>query len=107
MKESSTRVVITQADLLKPRTAEQKAELKALAEMPDEEIDFSDIPELPEGYWKGAKLFSEVFKPRKQLVSMRIDADLLAWLKKTGPGYQSRVNEVLRRHMLSELSRTR
>lgn len=39
MKESSTRVVVTEADLLKPRTKEQQAELKALAAMPDEEID--------------------------------------------------------------------
>jgi uncharacterized protein (DUF4415 family) len=85
MKESSTRVVVTEADLLKPRTKEQEAELRALAEMPDEEIDFSDIPELPADYWKNARLFSEVFKPRKQLVLLRIDADVLAWLRKTGP----------------------
>jgi uncharacterized protein (DUF4415 family) len=75
--------------------------------MPDEEIDLSDIPELPVGYWKGAKLISEVFKPRKQLVSMRIDADVLRWLRNTGPGYQSRMNDVLRRYMLAELKTTR
>jgi len=99
--------VRTEADLRRPLTDEQKEQLKALAAMPDEEIDFSDIPELTEEFWKGARLFSEVFKPRKQLVSMRIDADVLAWLRKTGPGYQSRVNELLRRHMLAELQRTR
>jgi len=99
--------VRTEADLRRPLTDEQKEQLKALIAMPDEQIDLSDIPELTEEFWKNAGLFSEVFKPRKQLVSLRIDADVLAWLRKTGPGYQSRVNEVLRRHMLAELQRTR
>ncbi len=38
---------------------------------------------------------------------MRIDADVLRWLRNTGPGYQSRVNYVLRRHMLAERKTTR
>jgi uncharacterized protein (DUF4415 family) len=75
---------------------EQRAALKALAAMPDEEIDTTDIPEVTD--WTGAKrgLF---YRPIKQLKSLRIDADVLAWFQKQGPGYQSRINAVLREYV--------
>jgi len=87
---------------LKPLTAEQKAELATLAEAPDNEIDTSDIPELTEVFWKNA-VRNPFYKPRKTSTTVRIDADVLAWLRSQGPGYQSRINAILRRAMLSTL----
>jgi len=80
----------------KAYTKEQKAELKALADMPDEEIDFSDIPEITE--WSGA-VIGKFFKPIKQSLTVRIDADVIDWLKRSGRGYQTRLNSWLRAEM--------
>jgi len=85
-----------------PLTAKQKRELEALAKMPDHEIDTSDIPELPPGAFKNA-LRGRFYRPVKQAVSLRLDADVIAWLKKDGEGYQTRANQMLRERMLAEL----
>jgi len=67
--------------------------LKELAEMPDELIDYSDIPELDENFWRNAK----VVPPRnKERLTVRFDADLVEWFKQQGQGYQTRMNAVLR-----------
>jgi uncharacterized protein (DUF4415 family) len=83
-----------------PLTPAQKAELEALANAPDSDIDTSDIPELSEAFWKDA-VRNPFYKPRKTSTTVRIDADVLAWLRAAGPGYQSRINAILRRAMLS------
>src|SRR5271157_5633134 len=62
-------------------TAQQKRELAALAALPDNQIDTSDIPELPPSAWKNA-LRGKFYRPVKQAVSLRLDADVVAWLKK-------------------------
>jgi uncharacterized protein (DUF4415 family) len=85
-----------------PITTEQRRQLEALAKMPDSEIDTSDIPVLPENAWKNA-VRGKFYRPVKQAVSLRLDADVLAWLKKDGDGYQTRVNQMLRERMLEEL----
>lgn len=85
-----------------PLTAKQKRELKALAKMPDSEIDTSDIPELPPEAWKNA-VRGRFYKPTKKAVSLRLDTDVIAWLKKDGDGYQTRANKMLRERMLGEL----
>jgi len=85
-------------------TSKQKKELKALAALPDDEIDTSDIPELPPGAWKDA-VRGRFYRPIKQAVSMRLDSDVIAWLKKQGKGYQTRANSILRQRMLDELRR--
>ena len=85
-------------------TSKQKKELKALAALRDDEIDTSDIPELPPGAWKDA-VRGRFYRPIKQAVSMRLDADVIAWLKKQGKGYQTRANSILRQRMLDELRR--
>jgi uncharacterized protein (DUF4415 family) len=82
-----------------PLTAEQLEQLKALEGRP---IDTSDIPELPEGAWKNA-VRGRFYRPVKQAVSLRLDADVLAWLKKDGEGYQTRANQILRERMLKDL----
>ncbi|HEY3975245.1 MAG TPA: BrnA antitoxin family protein [Candidatus Sulfotelmatobacter sp.] len=87
-----------------PLTAKQKRELSALAAMPYDQIDTSDIPELPPGAWKDA-VRGRFYRPVKQAVSMRLDADVIAWLKKAGKGYQTRANQILRQRMLDELRR--
>lgn len=85
-------------------TAKQKRELSALAALPDDAIDTSDIPELPPRAWKDA-VRGRFYRPVKQAVSMRLDTDVIAWLKKQGKGYQTRANRILRERMLQEMRR--
>jgi len=82
-----------------PLTEAEKAELRALAQRPDSEIDYSDIPPLDEKFWARA-VPNPFFKPVKTATSVRIDADVLAWLKAQGKGYQTRMNAILREAML-------
>jgi uncharacterized protein (DUF4415 family) len=85
-------------------TSRQKRELAALAALPDDQIDTSDIPELPLSAWKDA-VRGKFYRPIKQAVSMRLDSDVVAWLKKQGKGYQTRANRILRQRMLDESKR--
>ncbi len=79
----------------------EKRQLAALAALPDDQIDTSDIPELPSGAWKNV-VRGRFYRPIKQAVSMRLDADIIAWLKKSGKGYQTRANYILRQRMLAD-----
>ena len=81
-------------------TEEQKANLKELANIPDSEIDYSDIPPLTEDFFKNA-VRNPFYRPVKKSTTIRIDADVLAWLRSQGKGYQSRINAILRREMLA------
>ena len=67
-----------------------------LADMPDADIDYSDIPALDEKFFKEGKLRLPKAKP---LISIRIDPDVLEWFKSRGSGYQTRMNAVLRMYM--------
>lgn len=87
---------------LPPLTEERRAELKALAEQRDDKIDYSDIPPLDESFWANAAP-NPFFKPIKTHASVRIDADVLAWLKSQGKGYQTRMNAILREAMLRSM----
>jgi len=78
-----------------------RKELAALAGKPESDIDFSDIPATTEQDWRGA-LRGKFYRPVKQQVTVRIDADVLDWLKSQGKGYQSRLNEILRVAMLDK-----
>jgi uncharacterized protein (DUF4415 family) len=84
-----------------PLTKRERAELEKLARMPEHEIDTSDIPELPASAWKDA-VRGKFYRPVKRAVSLRLDADVIAWLKKDGKGYQTRANRVLREKMLAD-----
>jgi len=68
----------------------RRKELKARK---DEEIDYSDIPALDEQFFKEARV---VVPPGKKQITVRLDADVLAWMKAQGKGYQSRINAILR-----------
>ena len=85
-----------------PLTRKQKAEIKALAALPDEAIDTSDIPPLSEEFWKTAER-SRFYRPVKQLLTLRLDADVVAWFKshaRDGRGYQTNINRALREYVL-------
>jgi uncharacterized protein (DUF4415 family) len=83
-----------------PLTERQKAEIEALKNMRDEDIDYSDIPPLTDEFWKNAKPLH--FRPLKASTTVRLDADVLAWLKDQGKGYQTRINAILRAAMLKD-----
>lgn len=75
------------------RRGESQTDWKALDEMKDEDIDTSDIPELDESFWNSAEL---VMPEAKERISIRVDRDVLEYFRKGGPGYQTRMNAVLR-----------
>jgi uncharacterized protein (DUF4415 family) len=79
-------------------TVEENAALELLRERPDDEIDLTD----PEAHeitdWSGA-MRGGLFKPVKKPIAMRIDADVLAWFRRQGEGYQTRINAALREYV--------
>jgi uncharacterized protein (DUF4415 family) len=77
-------------------TPEQRAELAALAALPDDAIDTSDVPEMHD--WSDA-VRGKYYRPLKQQLTLRLDADLIAWFKSEGRGYQTRINSVLREYI--------
>jgi uncharacterized protein (DUF4415 family) len=79
-------------------------EIANLAALPDEKIDTSNIPELRD--WSGA-VVGKFYRPIKEPVTIRLDADVLAWLKSQGRGYQTRINYFLRQAMLLSSIRPR
>ena len=87
----------------RPLSAEQVAELKALAARTDDQIDVSDIPPLTEAFWKHA-VRNPFYKPVKTQLTVRLDADVLAWLRAAGAGYQTKLNAILRKAMLRDLT---
>jgi uncharacterized protein (DUF4415 family) len=84
-----------------PVTVEQQRQLAALAKLPEGGIDVSDAPELGAARWKDA-VRGRFYRPVKKAVSLRLDADVLAWLKKDGDGYQTRANQMLRERMFKD-----
>ncbi|MBI1790181.1 MAG: BrnA antitoxin family protein [Acidobacteria bacterium] len=73
-----------------------RADLEKLARMPDSRIDYSDAPKARR---PDSVLVGKFYRPVKQLVSLRVDADVLAWFRTRGKKYQTYMNEVLRREM--------
>lgn len=88
-----------------PLTDAQRAELEGLAALPDEAIDTSDIPPLDERFWANAIRFRDraLYRPVKRSTTVRLDADVLQWLKSKGRGYQTRLNAILREAMMREV----
>lgn len=77
------------------KRSKSKTNWKKLETMTDQDIDFSDIPELDEEFFRNAR----IQLPEKQSVTIRLDADVLTWFKKQGKGYQTRINKLLRTYM--------
>ncbi|MEM9292785.1 MAG: BrnA antitoxin family protein [Acidobacteriota bacterium] len=72
-----------------------KSDLQRLDALGDEDIDYSDIPELDDEFFRTAKV---VVPPGKQQITLRLDSDVLRWFRGQGKGYQTRINAVLRRY---------
>jgi uncharacterized protein (DUF4415 family) len=83
--------------------ARRKRQLKKIAHRPDSQIDFSDIPELTEKFWRSA-VRNPFYRPIKKQLTLRLDADVIAWLRQQGKGYQTRANALLRAAMLEDVS---
>jgi uncharacterized protein (DUF4415 family) len=120
-----------------------KVELKRLAKIPEERIDYSDIPPLTDQFWETAirnpfhhgtkqnaeesvieeqaevvgfpplsdpfwikTLNNPYYRPTKQATTVRIDSDVLAWLKSRGRGYQTKINSILRGALIEEIRAT-
>jgi len=90
----------------RPLTPQEEAELAALAELSEAAVDTSDAPEIRD--WSSARrgLF---YRPIKQQLTLRLDADLIAWFRKhatKGEGYQTRINRVLREYVQHQSRQT-
>lgn len=73
---------------------------KRIDAMTDEEIDFSDIPVItPEMFARAVMRRNFEPIPRKKQLTLRVDSDVVDWYKKQGPGYQTRINALLRAYM--------
>jgi uncharacterized protein (DUF4415 family) len=86
----------------KSLTAQQNADLDAVAALPDDQVNTRDIPEQLD--WAGAKrgLF---YRPIKQQITLRLDADLISWFRQHSTedtGYQTRINDALRAYVAAQ-----
>jgi uncharacterized protein (DUF4415 family) len=82
-----------------PLTTTQRADLDALAKLPDDKINTSEMPEQLD--WSNARR-GMFYKPVKKQITLRIDADLIEWFRQHAPGesgYQTRINEALREYV--------
>jgi uncharacterized protein (DUF4415 family) len=89
---------------MKKLTPEQQRDIRAVAAKRDEDIDFSDMPPVID--WSRAEI-GKFYRPNKKPVTMRLDSDVIAWLKADGPGYQTKANALLRHAMLHFSKRQR
>jgi len=77
-------------------TRESRTDWKKLEAKPDTRIDTTDIPELDRDFFRHAKLR---MSKGKQMVSLRLDSDVLDWFKRQGKGYQTKIDAVLRAYV--------
>ncbi len=85
-----------------PMDKKTQERLAALAKSPESEIDTSEIKEWSDEDFSKAVPFHQIYKPRKEQITTRIDADILQWLKSHGKGYQTLLNALLRKQMNEE-----
>lgn len=78
---------------MRKENKKQVQEIRTLAKMREEEIDTTDIPEVVP---TSPVLVGKFYRPIKQSITVRLDADVIAWLKSSGRGYQTRTNKMLR-----------
>jgi uncharacterized protein (DUF4415 family) len=81
---------------MKKLTREKKKQIDTIAAKTDAEIDFSEMPEVLD--WSDAEI-GKFYRPTKKPVTMRLDADVIEWLKGYGRGYQTKANMLLRHAM--------
>ena len=81
---------------MRKKAKESRTDRKKSAAKPDVEVDTSDVLELNKDFFRHA----EVRMPKaKQMVSLRLDSDVLDWFKRQGKGYQAKINAVLRAYV--------
>lgn len=90
------QVMIEQADGTYRVAGKGKTDFNKLDAMKDLDIDYSEIPELNSAFFQAASM---PLHPKKQQLTIRIDSDLVEWLKQHGKGYQTRINTILRAYM--------
>ncbi len=88
---------------MKRHAAARKRDIVAIAAKTDATIDFSEMPEVVD--WTGAEV-GRFYRPAKRPVTMRLDEDIIDWLKSYGRGYQTRANLLLRHAMESGRRKT-
>jgi uncharacterized protein (DUF4415 family) len=103
MSKTDTRIVLDLKNL-PPLTEQQKAQIERLKNRNPAEIDLSDMPEVDDSFWQTARR-GDFYRPMKESVTVRLDTDVLAWLKSSGKGYQTRINAILRQAMLKEIKK--
>lgn len=104
-------MVYYELDLLNPPplTEVQTERLKALDNLRDEDIDFSDIPPLTDDFFTNGIRNPYYAKALKEQLTIRLDADILDWFKrhaKNGKGYQTDINKALRAYVVAQEKRT-
>ena len=76
-----------------------QAQIRALESLPDDQIDTTEAPEILD--WSDARR-GVFYRPVKQQITLRLDADVVAWFKahsRAGRGYQTDINGALREHV--------
>lgn len=101
-----TKTVNYTWETLPPLTKVQRDHLAKLAMLPDDQINTNDIPEMTDEQLNTG-VRGRFYRPVKQQITARVDADVLDWLKSQGKGYQARINAILRREMLTSLKEKR
>ena len=94
MSEKKENIISIQMDI-SPLTEEQRLELEYLEAKSDADIDYSDIPPIED--------FSKAFRPAKEITTIRIDPDVMTWLRSQGDVYKQ-INAILRREMLAAIN---
>jgi uncharacterized protein (DUF4415 family) len=84
---------------MKKLTKKQEQDIRAIALKRNEDIDFSEMAPVLD--WSRAEI-GKFYRPTKKPVTMRLDSDVIAWLKSGGHGYQTKANWLLRHAMLQQ-----
>lgn len=79
-----------------PLTPQLQAEMDALAGMPEDKIDTTEMPPITD--WSKA-VRGAFYRPIKRPLSLRLDADIIDWFQRQGSGYQTRMNSALREYV--------
>jgi uncharacterized protein (DUF4415 family) len=89
--------------LKNPLSADElERKIAAISNIKDEEINTTDIQPLTDDSFKNA-IFNPYYKPVKKQLTVRLDAVLIEWLKSQGKGYQTRLNDILKKAMIDDL----
>jgi uncharacterized protein (DUF4415 family) len=94
-------VKVKLADIPRPT----KAELARIRAIKDKDIDYSEIPELDDAWFRKARAAAAASlqpAPLKVPIALRLDADVLAWFRAQGKGYQTQINAILRAYAAAQ-----